>query len=291
MRVYAQQGYGTGSGENDRIIAGLVNGYIHGAIISPKDFAFDRATQLLSNMAEEFPWAERLFDPQYYASVLAHDPESRLGKLDSGEYTFFEARRRSQLESESTVRADLDACLGFQYQLAVTAAIAPGIVIRQRFNSVEAVIAKSFIRNAREQWESVGDDRPLFVTLAMDAEALQDRHELEEFLADITVLDSPPDGFYVLVHQPTSEIAPELVDPRTLAGWMLVNHSLSLNGFQVINGYRISSRRFLQQPVGRRVPPAGSTLRKFSRWIVLHRLRQEAGVPLCAIYRSGCSIR
>jgi hypothetical protein len=71
----------------------------------------------------------------------------------------------------------------------------------------------------------------------MDAEALQDRLALEEFLAEITVLDSPPDGYYLLVHQPTSGIAPELVDPRTLAGWMLMNHSLNLNGFQVVNGY------------------------------------------------------
>lgn len=71
----------------------------------------------------------------------------------------------------------------------------------------------------------------------MDAEALQDRHSLEEFLSDITVIETPPDGFYLLVHQPTSGIAPELVDPRTLAGWMLMNHSLKLNGFEVINGY------------------------------------------------------
>lgn len=237
MKLYAQQGFGTGSGENDRITAGLSAGYVQGAIISPKDFAFDRTVQFLEHMRTNFPSAERLFDPQYYASILGHDPESRLGKLLSDDFAYFEARRRSQLESESNVRDDLHACLRFQAQLPVSAAIAPGIVIRQRFNSVEAVIGKSFIRNAREQWLLAGDSRPLFVTLAVDAEALQDRNALEEFLSEITVLDSPPDGFYVLVHQSTSEIAPELVDPRTLAGWMFVNHALSLNGFQVINGY------------------------------------------------------
>ncbi len=41
----------------------------------------------------------------------------------------------------------------------------------------------------------------------------------------------------MLVHRTSSEIPPELIDPRTLAGWMLVNHSLSLNGFSVINGF------------------------------------------------------
>ena len=237
MKLYAQQGYGTGSGENDRIMAGLERGCIQGVIISPKDFSSERATALLAQIAADFSNADRLFDPQWYASILAYDPDSRMGKLASDEYSYFEARRRSQMESETQVRADLEACLGFQAQMPITAAIAPGIVIRQRFNSAEGVIAKNFIRNARVAWNAVGDERPLLATLAIDAEALQDRIALEEFLAEITVLDAAPDGYYMLVHQPTSGIAPELVDPRTLAGWMLVNHSLNVNGFQVINGY------------------------------------------------------
>jgi len=237
MKLYAQQGYGTGSGDNDRIIAGLEGGYIDGAIISPKDYALDRTMAQLQRIEAEFPEADRLFDPQWYASVLAHDPDSRMGKLVSDDYSYFEARRRSQLETENQVRADLEACLQFQAELPVTSVIAPGIVIRQRFNSVEAVIAKNYLRNARDVWDSVGDGRPLLGTLAIDAEALQDRHALEEFLAEITVLDSPPNGFYLLVHQPTSEIPSELIDSRTLAGWMLANHSLSLNGFDVVNGY------------------------------------------------------
>lgn len=237
MKLYAQQGYGTGSGENDRIIAGLDAGHIQGAIISPKDYSSDRAIALFNQIEADYPDADRLFDPQLYASILAYDPESRLGKLVTDDYFYFQARRRSQLESEAQVKADLETCLRFQAEMPVTAAIAPGIIIRQRFNSAEAVIAKNFIRNARDAWNATGDDRPLYATLAMDAEALQDRHALEEFLAEITVLDSPPDGYYLLVHQPTSGIAPELVDPRTLAGWMLMNHSLNLNGFQVVNGY------------------------------------------------------
>ncbi len=237
MKLYAQQGYGTGSGENDRIIAGLAAGYIQGTIISPKDFARDRAVALMEQMESDFPDADRLFDPQWYASILAHDPDCRMGKLVSDDYSYFEARRRSNLESETLVRADLEKCLRFQAVMPVTAAIAPGIVIRQRFNSSEAVIAKNFVRNARLVWSEVGDERPLYVTLAMDAETLQDKRALEEFLAEITILDDSPDGFYLLVHNTTSGIAPELVDPRTFAGWMLMNHSLALNGFKVVNGY------------------------------------------------------
>lgn len=255
MKLYAQQGYGTGSGENDRITAGLAAGYIQGAIISPKDFARDRAVALMEQMQADFPEADRLFDPQWYASILAHDPDCRMGKLVTDDYSYFEARRRSQLESEAQVRTDLEKCLSFQAAMPVTAAIAPGIVIRQRFNSNEAVIAKNFVRNARQVWNSVGDERPLYATLAMDAEALQDRHALEEFLSEITILDAPPDGFYLLVHNTTSGIAPELVDPRTFAGWMLMNHSLNLNGFEVINGYSDILTPFLAAAGGK----AGAT--------------------------------
>lgn len=237
MKLYAQQGHGTGSGENDRIIAGLQSGFIDGIIISPKDYSHDRAVDELNQIATEFPEADRLFDPQWYASILAHDPESRLGKLVTDDYEYFASRRRFQLESERQVLEDLNRCLSFQATLPVSYLIAPGIVIRERFNSVEAVIAKNFVRNAHAIWEKVGDDRPLLATLAVDAEALQDRHALEEFISEITLLDQPPHGFYLLVHNTTSEISPELIDPRTLAGWMMLNHALALNGFTVVNGY------------------------------------------------------
>jgi hypothetical protein len=237
MKLYAQQGAHNGSDDRDKIMLGLQRGCIQGAILSPKDYGIDRTKDLLARIAEEHSDADRIFDPQFYASLLAHDPDARMGKLISEDYPYFQARRKAQLEREANVLADLKSCLEFQAELAVTAVISPNIVIRQRFNSVEAVISKNFIRNTCRQWEEVGDGRPVYATLAMDAEALQDRAELEEFLNDITLLEEPPDGFYLLVHNPSSEIAPELVDPRTMAGWMLMNHALNLNGFKVINGF------------------------------------------------------
>ena len=250
MKLYAQQGYGTGNGDRDKIAAGLNAGVIHGAILSPKDYGVDRARDLLDRMESEFPKADRLFDPQFYASLMAHDPAARMGKLMSEDYPYFQPKRRSQLESESAVMKELEECLHFQAALPVTGVIAPNVVIRQRFNSIESMIAKNFIRKAAESWVKEGDSRPLYATLAMDADALQDRGELEEFLADITLLDSPPTGFYVLVNNASSEIRPDLIDPRTLAGWMLVNHSLALNGFTVINGFSDMLTPFLSAAGG-----------------------------------------
>ncbi|MCB1078488.1 MAG: hypothetical protein KDM64_11740 [Verrucomicrobiae bacterium] len=188
-------------------------------------------------MSTQFGDADRLFDPQLYASLIAHDPAARMGRLLDEEYPYFGPRRRSDLESEGNVVIDLRACLEFQLELDVTSVIAPNIVIKRSFNSIEAVISKHFIRNAASFWEEIGDERPLLVTIAVDAEALQDRTELEAFLADITLMDAPPAGFYLLIANPTSQIAPELVDYRTMAGWMFLNHSLRINGFEVVNGF------------------------------------------------------
>lgn len=240
MKLYAQQGYGTGA-KGAKIVSGLENQFIHGAIISPKDYGIERSRELLEIMKVQFPQADRLFDSQFYATLMADTPGARFGNLmtddDNDDYAYFKPRRRSQLESESALKKDLEACLQFQSGLPITAIIAPNIVIRQRFNSIEALIAKNFIRNTKAVWDSFGDARPIYATLAMDAEALQDRRELEEFVSEITVIDTPPDGFYLLVHNPTSEIPSELIDARTLAGWMFLNHVLSLNGFMVINGF------------------------------------------------------
>ena len=238
MKLYAQQGSQTGSGDRNKIIQGLRENVIHGAILSPKDYDAMRVTETLDEIRRESPTADRLFDPQYYATLVAHEPDGRLGKLLGDDYqAYFGARRRSYLEGEDRLRTEIGNCLKFQSNLPVTAVIAPNIVIRKRFNSVEGLIARNFVRYSKTIWEEVGDGRPLFATLAMDFEAVQDREELEEFVQELTVLESRPDGFYLLVNNPTSEIAAELIDHRTLSGWMFVNHALQVNGFRVINGY------------------------------------------------------
>lgn len=236
MKLYAQQGYGTGSDPN-KILQGLESGYLDGAIISPKDYRIERVNDLLNVMATEHAGADRLVDPQFYASLMAQDPDARMGRLLQPEYPYFGQRRRSQLESEDQVKADIRACLEFQLGLNVSSVIAPSILIRRSFNSIEAVVAKNFVRHAQTIWDEIGDGRPLLATIAVDIDALHDKEELLAFLGDVTVLETPPSGFYLLVANPTSTIRPELVDYRTLGGWMLMNHSLNLNGFEVVNGF------------------------------------------------------
>jgi len=68
-------------------------------------------------------------------------------------------------------------------------------------------------------------------------EALLERAEFEEFLNDITLLDSPPDGFYLLVGSRGAGARTDIFHADVIARWMLLNYSLNINGFEVINGY------------------------------------------------------
>ncbi len=234
MKLYAQHGHGDRSKTGEGLNLGLIDGVIYG----PKDIAEGKLRATIEQIREKHKKADVLVDPQFYASVAAVDAASSLGNLgDDDGYSYFHARRRSQLLSASTLRGDLDAVLGFQHDLRVTKVIAPNIVVPRSFDSAESAIAMDFISNTRSAWERVGDQRPVYATLAISRDALVQREELLRFLGDLTMLDNRPDGFYVLVAVNKAEARAELFHADVIAGWMLVNHVLKLNGYQIINGY------------------------------------------------------
>jgi hypothetical protein len=231
MKLFAQHGYGEGEKVNNGLKDGLISGVIFGA----KDINPDRLETRLNEIKKEFPDAGRLFDSQYFVSLIGNDPNIKLGKLD--EYSFFKARRRSQLEANNLVAEEIRKVLEFQVDLPVTHIIAPNILISRSFDSVEAVISKSFIRQTRKIFDEFKVKQPVFTTLAISREALIDTAELESFLNDITLLDSPPDGFYLLIAARDVEARYDIFNADVIAAWMLLNYSLKINGFKVINGY------------------------------------------------------
>jgi hypothetical protein len=234
MQILAQHGSKAG----DRVARGLADGLIDGVIYGAKDIAPGRLLERLTEHATSQPASIRLFDPQYYACVLAAEPGVRLGALDGDEaYPYFAARRRRDLEQESRVLADLEECLSYQCSLPVTAFIAPNIVIRRSLDSVEATIAKDFLRNAARVHAQLQDPRPIYATLAISTDALRDRIELQNFLQEVTELENPPRGVYLLIEHPDHDIPPSLEEADVLSHWMLVNRALSLSGYEVLNGY------------------------------------------------------
>lgn len=234
MKLYAQHGAHAG----EKIQLGLERTLIDGVIFGAKDIRPQTLIDKLSQLRGDFPEADLLLDPQYYATLLAGQPGVRLGYLvGDPSYDYFSARRRQDLERESRVQRDLRSVLEFQAGLPVTAAIAPNIVIRRSFDSIEGTIAKRFLGNAAEEWRSVGDDRPVYATVAISNTALNNFDELQIFLQEITELEDPPDGLYLLLEKGDSDTSAYLTEPDVLSRWMFLNYSLKINGLEAINGY------------------------------------------------------
>jgi len=233
MKLFAQHG----AQEGDKTNEGLSRGLLDGVIYSPRDVALESLRTKLDSLAASYADAERLLDPQYYAIFQNGTEEARLGYLPEAYDSYFQPRRRAQLERESQIQKDLTAALAFQASLNVTSVIAPNILIPTSLNSNEAVIAKNFIRLSAEQYRALSDTRPMYATLAISRNALGDKQELVEFLNEITVLEDPPHGFYVLISARNNEARSDIYNMDVIADWMFINHVLTLNGFEVINGY------------------------------------------------------
>jgi hypothetical protein len=265
MKLYAQHGYG----EGDKINEGLKRKIIDGVIYSPKDISLHRLKERLSEITQAN--VDRFFDPQYYLCPLALDSASRLGYLleDYGEY--FRAKRRRDLEREDEVAKEIKFCLEFQLGLDVTGIIAPNILIPRSLDSIDAAISKNFIRNSRRQFAEFSDSRKLYATLAVSRDALTNIEELANFLDDIVVYDERPDGFYILVSTQNTEARSDIFNADVIGAWMYINHTLRINGFEVINGYSDLVSPFLGATGGF----AGAT----GWWSNLRQFSQDRFVP------------
>ena len=229
MKLFAQVGHGPG----EKITVGLRENLIQGAIFSPKDMSKESIAGRFSEIRRNYPDADILIDPQFYASLHADSPLINIGNLS--DWNSFRHYRKGELEINKNIDLVLEAYFRDLATIEVTGIIAPNIYISQSFDSREAVIAKNFIRQARHACKTT--KLPLYASLVICREALQDNKEFEEFINDITVLDDRPDGFYIIVGSRSSNARSDIYHTDIIANWMMLNLSLSINGFQVINGY------------------------------------------------------
>lgn len=231
MKLYAQMGYGDGQ----KTLSGLTEGVIDGVILSPRDQRLDGIGDRIAGLTTAKANADILIDPQLYATFAASVEAARMGNLP--EWPYFSPLRRSALEVSDEVDRVLRATMAHMLTLPVTGVISPNIHVSRSFDSREAVIAKNFIRNARKIYSEFGDDRPLYATIAVSRETLLERADFEEFLNDVTMLSDRPDGFYILISSRGSEAQTDIFHADVIARWMLLNYSLKINGFEIINGY------------------------------------------------------
>ena len=97
MKLFAQHGFSDGL----KTVEGLGKELIDGVIFSPRDITPEKLRECASKFTESAPISERLFDPQYYATLSALDPLSRTGYLKEEYSCYFAPRRYDQLLRES----------------------------------------------------------------------------------------------------------------------------------------------------------------------------------------------
>ena len=235
MKLFAQHGYGPG----DKMQNGIDEDTVDGVIFSARYEKPEKFVNDIENIQNSSTDVEILLDPEIYACFYANMPDAQLGYLN--DWAFFQPQRRSPLEDTSAIERILNDTFTTLIDFPLSSIIAPNIFIPRSFDSIEAVIAKNFIRRTMPVFSQTGDERNVFTTLAIGRDALLNHTEFETFLNDITALDNPPDGFYVLIgggmtEDRTDLIRSEIIHADVIAGWMMLNYTLNINGFKVING-------------------------------------------------------
>ncbi len=232
MKIYAQHGHQP----SDKITGGLQEGVVDGVIFSTRYADPERMRERIAEARAVRHEVDILVDPELYATRQIGTPNCQLGHLEN--WNYFTAQRRRDLVRSDVVEGVLEKTFQEVVGLDVSAHIAPNIYISQSFDSMEAGIALNFISATKKVF---ADRRPVYATLSVDRRALLNSTDFKAFLNDLTVLENPPDGFYVLVgggliNERNDLAHSEVVDAKIIGGWMLLNFILTQNGFRVING-------------------------------------------------------
>lgn len=235
MKLFAQDGHQ----RSDKVLKGLETKVIDGVILSARCNKPDKMPSVISDLRGACQDAEIMIDPEYYAICQSGNPNSQLGRLE--DWSYFIGYKRRELVREEIVKQILKNTYDSLKDHEVAAFIAPNIYIQDSFDSVEAGIALNFISETKSIFGEAA--KPIYATLALHRKALAKKaDDFKAFLNDITALKTKPDGFYILVggglqDERSEFIHSEIIDRDVIAGWMLINYVLSLQGFKVINGY------------------------------------------------------
>ncbi len=288
MKLLAQDGFGPG----DKIKMGLEKGVIDGALLSSRY----RGPDTFGDKLNEVPSGAFLFDPHYHAYQYFGNTNAQLGKL--GEWDYFTAPRRSALINGSEIKPVIQKVIETQRAYPLMGYITPNVYVNSA-DSIDAAIALNFIGSAKKVAQAIGiNDKPVFATLALDRDVLvSGGAPLNDFIGALTSLETFPDGFYLLVGSGTVDedgrhIRSDIFDEKVIAGWMYINHVLSINGFKVVNGFS----DLLSPLLGICGAYAGATgwstnLRQFSMGRYVRPSKQGGSAPLIRYVSCGLLAR
>lgn len=243
MSILAQHGYG----DADRIESGLNAGVIQGCILGPKDLTRSSLQGKIEQARRANAAASIFFDPQYYAVVVAHEPDARLGNLQSDYSEYFAPKSYRDIRREKVIREEVGKVADFQTQgLGLERVILPGILIQDGLQSESASIAKSFL----EVFDEVVTEKRIadrsWITLALGADCFRDMKGLQDLVDEITGLWLNAKGIYLLCETTDLDGISPWCHPHVLAGQMYLIYALRQAGFEVLCGYAGLSAPYLQ---------------------------------------------
>lgn len=232
MNILAQHGFGP----KDKLESGVASGVITGAILSPRYLTPEKMADQVHRLRET--GSRVLMDPEFFATAFLRHPQPNLGALEQWDY--FRASRRAALISGAAIPEVIGSTITEQARLGLSEWIAPNVYMGDA-NSIDAAIALNFLGRTKSVARKVGN-APVFATLAVDRDAIMNDGEFREILDAVTAIEDPPDGYYVLlgsgaVREAGNQVRSDIFHPQVIAGWMYLNHVLSINGARVINGY------------------------------------------------------
>lgn len=237
MKLFAQHGHAP----SDKITRAVEERIINGVIFSPRYLTPSSAQHLIGELKNINNEIEIFIDPEFYATRYIGTPNAQLRYLEEWQH-FFPTRQNELLVGTEKIDDILRITFQNHIEMGCTGLLAPNIYISNSFDSIEAAIAISIINRTKPIAQEMGIELPVYATLAVGRDAIVDQRSYLHFLNTVTAISPLPDGIYILVGAGSTDervgtIRSEILSPDVIAGWMLLNYSLSLNGLSVINGF------------------------------------------------------
>ena len=242
MSVFAQMGAQCGS----KITDGLNNGFIDGCIFSPRDIKLESLKSRINEIQEIDPNFEILFDPQYYASIIAAtESKTKLGYLETEYNDYFSGVHYRELRRDSAVKSKIEQCLEFQKKLNISKYTLPNICIVNDFDSASANVALSFLEIGSEVAKSSSIHKQSYLTLAIDNTCIRQTDRFLDFMDDLTSSRYRAKKFYILVQNSKYNESCPWNNSDALANQMYLAYVMAENGYKTLWGYSFLSAPFL----------------------------------------------
>lgn len=242
MGVFAQHGFRCG----DKIRNAFSCGCLDGVVFSPKDVKLTSLKEKINDIKNVTDTENILFDPQFYAAILANEPNAKLGSLPIDYADIFSVKNLVNLSRDRYVEDEINKSGLFQKnELGLSKYILPNVCIQEDFNSLSAVIARNFIEIGDEIARSKNVSSSVYHSLVIEGSCFRKTDNLLKFINGLTQNELMAKGFYILVESSKTDGRCPWCDKDVLANQLYLAYVLSQNGYETIFGYSFLSSPYL----------------------------------------------